>query len=114
MKATSSGSQIGWGIALGILLQPLSVLLTVGIVIAMTKAGENRGWGVMGAVLGYSGSFGMAQILTILPAALLLLATGKHGVVRGLLAVGTLLAIANVALLVFAYMTNWRQFLNRY
>ena len=102
MKATSSPLQIAMGALLGIVLQPLSLLIVQGFIVATTRAGtEARGWGLMGATLGYLFYFGMAQVLTILPAALLLLPTGKHGVVRGLLAIGTLLALANIVLLVF-------------
>jgi len=99
--------QIGIGVLLGLVLQPLSLLMVEGLIVATTREGtEARGWGLMGAVLGYFAYFGMAQVLTILPAALLLLPTGKHGVVRGLLALGTFLALANIGLLVFSYLTK--------
>jgi len=107
MKSTSSPLQIGMGVLLGIVLQPLSLLIVEGLIVATTRAGtEQRGWGLMGATLGYFAYFGMAQVLTILPAALLLLPTGKRGVVRGILAVGTFLALANIVLLVFLYLAN--------
>ena len=104
MKATSSPLQIGVGVVLGILLQPVSLMIVAGYSVATTRPGsEARGWGLMGASLLYFTYFGMAQVLTILPAALLLLPTGKHGVVRGLLVVGTILALANIAVLISLY-----------
>ncbi|MFZ0883053.1 MAG: hypothetical protein WAN14_06610 [Candidatus Acidiferrales bacterium] len=45
----------------------------------------------------------MAQILTILPAALLMLSAGKQGLARGLLYAGTLLALLNIATLISGY-----------
>jgi hypothetical protein len=45
----------------------------------------------------------MWQVLTILPAALLFFSAGKHGVVRGLLRVGTFLAVGNIAVLLWLY-----------
>src|SRR5271165_3520426 len=107
MKSASSPLQIGLGVALGIVLQPVSMAMVGALIVATTRPGtEERGWGLMGASLLYFTYFGMAQVLTILPAAVLLLPTGKHGVVRGLLAVGTFLALANIVLLVFLYLAN--------
>jgi len=104
MKTTSSPLQVVLGAALGILLQPVSLMLVGAYVQATTRAGtEARGWGMMGAALLYMFYFGMAQVLTILPAALLLLPTGRHGVVRGLLYVGTFLAVGNIGVLAFMY-----------
>jgi len=103
MRSTSSPLQITIGVVLGILLQPVSLWL-VGAYITATRTGEARGWALMGAAFLYVVYFGMAQILTILPAALLFLPSGKHGVVRGLLGVGTFLAIANIAVLIFIYL----------
>jgi hypothetical protein len=104
MKSTTSPQQVAWGTTLGILLQPVSLIIVLAFVTATTKPGtESRGWGMMGAFLGYFLYFGMAQVLTILPAALLLLPTGRHGVVRGLLRVGTFLALGNMVLFVFLY-----------
>jgi hypothetical protein len=107
MKSTSSPLQIGLGVALGIVLQPLSMAMAGALIIATTRPGtEERGWGSRGASLLYFTYFGMAQVLTILPAALLLLPIGKHGVVPGLLFVWTFLALANIAVLVFLYATK--------
>ena len=104
MKATSSPAQVGVGVALGILLQPISVMIVGAYVQSTTAAGtEARGWSMMGVALLYWFYFGMAQVLTILPAALLLLPNGKHGVVRGLLHVGTFLALANIAILMAVF-----------
>jgi hypothetical protein len=104
MKVTSSPVQLGVGVAFGLLLQPISLMMVGAYVQSTTAAGtEARGWGMMGVVLLYWFYFGMAQVLTILPAALLLLPTGKHGIVRGLLCVGTFLALANMAILIIAY-----------
>jgi len=106
MKSTSSPPQVGWGVVLGLLLQPISLGLVLAYVTATTRPGEDRGWGLMGALFFYFFYFGMAQVLTILPAALLLLPTGKHRVVCGLLGVGTFLALANIAVVVFMYMAG--------
>lgn len=104
MKVTSSPSQVGAGIVLGLLLQPISLMMVGLYVQSTTAAGtEARGWGMMGVALLYWFYFGMAQVLTILPAALLLLPTGRHGTVRGLLYVGTFLALTNIAILIAAF-----------
>jgi len=108
MKSTSSPLQIAGGVVLGIALQPLSLLIVAGYIVATTRPGtEARGWSLMGAALLYFAYFGMAQVLTILPAALILLPTGKHGVARGLLLVGTALALLNVCVLIFLHASGW-------
>jgi hypothetical protein len=108
MKSTSSPLQIAAGVVLGIALQPLSLQIVAGYIMATTRPGtEARGWGLMGAGLLYFAYFGMVQVVTILPAALILLPTGKHGVVRGLLLVGTSLALLNVGVLIFLRASGW-------
>lgn len=94
MKPTSSPQQVSLGVALGILLQavPLLLLFTGGLGLALLPL-------FAAGIL----SVGMWQALTILPAALLFLSAGKHGVVRGLLRVGIFLALGNVAVLVWIY-----------
>jgi len=89
------------GVVLGLLLQPLSLF---GFIAVMNVAmhGESRGWGLMAGFFGYPLYFGMAQVLTILPAALIMLLLGQIGTVRGLLYVGTVLALVNIAVLVLA------------
>lgn len=104
MKSTSTPFQIGLGVILGIVLQPLSLLMVGKYVIATTGRGTGN---VVGAGLVYFACFGMAQVLTILPAALLLLPTGKHGIVRGLLLLGTALALLNVVALMVASAGSW-------
>jgi hypothetical protein len=108
MKSTSSPVQIAAGVVLGIVLQRLSLQIVAGYIMATTRPGtEARGWGLMGAGLLYFAYFGMVQVVTILPAALILLPTGKHGVVRGLLLVGTSLALLNVGVLIFLRASGW-------
>jgi hypothetical protein len=102
MKTLWAQSQVGIGVVLGFALQPLSVFLVVSYIKA-TTSGEAQGWGVMAATLGYMFYFGMAQVLTILPASLLILPTRQYGIVRGLLYAGTFLALWNVARLFFFY-----------
>lgn len=106
MKATSSPQQVAWGVALGILLQSVPVLILVAYYQLHPLTGEARGWaGIAAPGIFAAGilSMGMWQVLTILPAALLLLLTGKHGIVRGLLYVGTFLAIGNILVLIWLY-----------
>jgi len=103
MNESPSRSQLSFGIILGVLLQPLSLLMVLAFINATARDSESRGWGSMGAVLLYGFYFGMAQVLTILPASLLLLLAGKIGAVRGLLNVGTILALLNVVVLVAMY-----------
>jgi hypothetical protein len=100
MKSTSSPHQMAVGVVLGIALQPLSFLIAAGCMFA--KTGDLR-WGLMGAILLFTYYFGAGQVLTILPAALILLPSGKHGVVRGLLLVGTALALLNLGVLIFLH-----------
>lgn len=95
-EPTSSPQQVSLGIALGILLQAVPPLLLFG-------AGGGLGLAVLPLFAGGILSLGMWQVLTILPAALLFLSAGKHGVVRGLLRVGTFLALGNVAVLLWLY-----------
>jgi hypothetical protein len=102
MAGTTSRSQVVFGVAFGILLQPVSVMMVIAYINA-TAHGEGRGWGLMAAYLLYWSYFGMAQALTILPAALVMLSFGRHGVVRGLLYVGTTLALLNAAVLAVEY-----------
>ena len=100
MKSTSSPRQVFWGVVLGILLQAVPPMLL------FMHTGESQGGaGLAALVFFFAGIFslGMWQVLTILPAALLLLPTGKHGVVRGLLYCGTFLAAANIVLLFGIY-----------
>ncbi len=96
LEPTSSPQQVFLGIVLGILLQAVPPLLLFG------RGGE-LGLAVLPLFAAGILSLGMWQVLTILPAALLFWSTGKHGVVRGLLRVGTFLALGNVALLVRIY-----------
>jgi hypothetical protein len=104
MKVTSSPAQVSVGVAFGLALQPISLGMVGVYVQSTTVAGtEARGWDMMGLALLYWLYFGMAQVLTILPAALILLPTGKHGIVRGLLYVGTFLALANIAILIAVF-----------
>jgi NO-binding membrane sensor protein with MHYT domain len=102
MKTLRQQSQVGLGVVLALALQPLSVFLVVSY-IKNTRTGEAQGWGVMAATLGYMFYFGMAQVLTILPASLLILPTRQYGVVRGLLYAGTFLALLNAAMLFWFY-----------
>lgn len=103
MKSTSSPQQVASGVVLGLVLQPVSLFLVLGLITVTSRSGEDRGWAQMGAVLLYFTYFGMAQVLTILPAALLLARAGKHGIVRGLLGLGTFLSLANIAVLILIY-----------
>jgi hypothetical protein len=108
MKSTTSPFQIALGVVLGIALQPLSLLIVAQYIIHTTRPGtEERGWSLMGVGLLYFAYFGMAQVLTILPAALILLPTGKHGIVRGLLLLGTASALLNVGVLIFLHASGW-------
>jgi hypothetical protein len=111
MKSTSSPQQIAWGVALGILLQAVPPLLLFMYWQVHPLTGEARGWEGIAApgffAVGIL-SMGMWQVLTILPAALLLLPTGKHGVVRGLLYVGTFLATATILVLIRIYVVLHR------
>lgn len=113
MNETRSLSQVSVGVVLGILLQPLSVLMVIAFIEVTARSSEERGWGIMGACLLYILYFGMAQVLTILPASLLLLTAGKRDIVRGLLYVGTFLAVTNVVLLVALYSVRHRPFLTQ-
>jgi hypothetical protein len=104
MKSSSSERQVFWGVILGVLLQAVPPLLLFAESRPLT--GESQGWAGIGAPVFFGAgilSIGMWQVLTILPAALLLVPTGKHGVVRGLLYVGTFLAAANIVLLLRIY-----------
>lgn len=107
----ASRVQVLLGCALGVLLQPLTVWIVFHYFSGKEPAG---GWGlgIFAWVALYLGllpvehlfvvpSFGVAQALTILPTALLLSLTRNYEVVRGLLYVGTALALANVGVLVY-------------
>ena len=108
MKPTSSPFQIAVGVVLGIALHPLSVLIVTQYIIHTTRPGtEERGWSLMGVALLYFAYFGMAQVLTILPAALILWPTGKHGIVRGLLLLGAALALLNIGVLIYMHASGW-------
>jgi hypothetical protein len=106
MKPTSSPQQVTLGVALGILLQAVPPLLILWYSELHPPTGEAAGWAGIGVPVFFAAgilSVGMWQVLTILPAALLFLSAGKHGVVRGLLRVGTFLALGNIAMLVWIY-----------
>jgi len=106
MKSTSSPQQVARGVALGILLQAVLPLIVIRYLQLHPPTGEAAGWAGIGAP-GFLAagilSMGMWQVFTILPAALLLLPTGKHGVVRGLLYVGIFLASATIVAFVWIY-----------
>lgn len=111
MKSTSSPQQITCGVVLGILLQAVPPLLIYGYWQLHPPTGEAAGWAgiaVPGFILAGMLSMGMWQVITILPAALLILPTGKHGVVRGLLYFGTFLALANIAIILRIYIAYHR------
>jgi hypothetical protein len=103
-QPTSSPQQVSWGVTPGILLQAVPPLL-LSMYWGLHAAPGGAGLGLAVLPLFAAGilSMGMWQALTILPAALLFLSAGKHGVVRGLLRVGTFLALGNVAVLVWIY-----------
>jgi len=106
MKSTSSPRQVSCGIVLGILLQAVPPMLLFMHWQNQPLTGESQGGAGLAALVFFAAgifSLGMWQALTILPAALLLLPTGKHGVVRGLLYCGTFLAAANIVLLFGIY-----------
>jgi len=102
MKTVWTQIQVSIGVVLGLALQPLSYHMVISYIDATTK-GEAHGWGVVGATVGYMFYFGMAQVLTILPASLLILTTGMYGIVRGLLYTGMFLALWNIGRLFFFY-----------
>jgi hypothetical protein len=111
MKSTSSQQQVTCGIVLGILLQAIPPLLIYRYYQLHPPTGEAAGWAgiaLPGFVMVGILSMGMWQVLTILPAALLILPTGKHGIVRGLLYVGTFLALGNVAIILRIYIAYHR------
>lgn len=94
-EGTTSVRQVIFGVGLGILLLPVPLILE-----AQHYNGEMAGLNVpFHAVL----FFGVVQAFAILPAALCLFLTGKHGVVRGLLYFGTFAAVCNVLLWVFRF-----------
>jgi hypothetical protein len=106
MKATSSDGQVYCGVILGILLQAVPPLLLFTYWQSHPLTGESQAWAGLAAPAFFGAgilSMGMWQVLTILPAALLLVPTGKHGIVRGLLYVGTFLAAANILLVLAIY-----------
>jgi len=106
MKPTSSPQQVAWGVALGILLQAVPPLVLIAYYELHPLTGEAAGWAGIAAPGFFAAgilSMGMWQVLTILPAALLFSSTGKHGIVRGLLRVGTFLALGNIAVLLWLY-----------
>lgn len=111
MKTTSS-LQVAMGRVLALLLQPLSVW------IVWTYLSGKGNWEGFGAPFVFVGfflslipvphvffvpSFGVAQALTILPAAIVLYLVGMHDIVRALLQVGTGLALLNVGVVCFVY-----------
>jgi hypothetical protein len=111
MKKTSS-LQIALGCVLALLLQPLSLW------IVWTYLSPKGGWQFLGAPFVFAGlylslipvvhffvvpSFGVAQALTILPATVIFYLGGKHDILRGLLLVGTGLALLNVGVSFYAY-----------
>jgi len=103
-KPTSSPQQLSLGVALGILLQAVPpLLLSMYWGLHPSPGGAGLGLAVLPLFAAGVLSVGMWQVLTILPAALLFLSAGKHGVVRGLLRVGTFLALGNIAVLVWIY-----------
>jgi len=112
MKSTSSPQQVFGGVVLGFLLQAVPpMLLFMYYQSQPPLTGEARGWAGLAAPVFFAAgifSIGMWQVLTILPAALLLLPTGKHGVVRGLLYCGTFLAAATVVLVLRIYIIMHR------
>lgn len=117
MKAPSS-YQIGLGRFLGIFLQPLSFLLVARHLNPIVPL-EKWGLAIYAFLAMYFSllpvprpaflipSFGVAQVLTILPAALLFWVIRKHDVARGLLQAGTYLALANIALIIYIYVRYW-------
>ncbi len=111
MKPTSSPEQVSWGVTLGIVLQAVPPLLIFRYSELHPPTGEAAGWAGIGAPVFFAAgifSVGMWQVLTILPAALLFLSAGKYGVVRGLLRVGTFLALGNIAVLLWLYVIMHR------
>jgi hypothetical protein len=113
MKTTSSPVQVGLGYIIGLLLQPVSLW----IVMDQFSGRPLKQWGfaIFPFFAAYASilqvprsvflvpTFGVAQALTILPAALLTWLVGIREVARGLLQMGTLLALANVGVIVFVY-----------
>jgi hypothetical protein len=104
MKRTSP-LQVALGCVLALLLQPLSAWIVWAYLSGKVK------WEFLMAPFVFLGlylslipvvhvfvvpSFGVAQALTILPAAVILYLAGKRDMVRGLLQVGTGLALLNV------------------
>ncbi|MGA2354605.1 MAG: hypothetical protein ABSG02_08915 [Terriglobales bacterium] len=111
MKSTSSPPQVVCGVVLGIMLQAIPPLLLFRYWQLHAIPGKGPGWeglAGMGLALAAVLSVGMWQVITILPAALLILPTGKHGVVRGLLYIGTFLALGNIAIILRIYIAYHR------
>ncbi len=94
-EGTTSSRQVIFGMALGILLLPIPLILE-----AEFYKGEMAGLNVLfHAVL----FFGVVQAFAIVPAAVCFFFAGKHGVVRGLLYFGIFAAVCNVLLWIFPF-----------
>ena len=104
MKPTTSPLQIFLGVVLGALLQPVALLLASSF--WTNVMGQRSSWPGMEALFAAVLFFGVIQSFAILPAALVLYAAGKQGVVSGLLYFGTFLALLNV----LAWIANFRNF----
>lgn len=119
MKQTSSTPQVIYGWMLAFVLQPLSAWLVWNYVFArhLNFSEPMAGWTPMIFTLIYLSfipipgfpSFGVAQALTILPAAAVAFAIGRRGIVRGLVQAGTALAVANFAWVLIQYLEgHWK------
>jgi hypothetical protein len=94
-KGRTSPRQVVVGMALGILLLPLPLILEF----AYFHGTEGTMNVPFHAVL----YFGVIQAFAILPASLCFYLLSKHDVVRGLLYFGTFAALCNVLLWIFVY-----------
>jgi hypothetical protein len=94
-KGWTSPRQVVFGMALGILLFPVPLILEF----AYFRGTE----GTLNVPFHAALYFGVVQAFTILPASLRFYLVGKHDVVRGLLYFGTFAALCNVLLWIFVY-----------
>jgi hypothetical protein len=109
MKATTSRTQVFVGVVFGLLLQVLALAIVIGYFVHADRG--NGSWAALGSVVLAGFYFGMAQVLTILPAALITLALGRHGTTRGLLYTGIFLALWNIVRLVGMYFVFGQKFI---
>lgn len=114
MKKISSPLEVVLGCALGAALQPVSLWVVMNY---FSWRPPIKDWGL--AIYPFAGmyasiipiqrgvlqipSFGVAQAFTIVPAAFLMCVAGTNGIARGLLLLGTALALANVGVILYVY-----------